>query len=67
MSAHRRSTTRTIRTTASEVATSLELEKRVSRLELMLKELREANAVLAKRTVAVQAQLDHLIARISGT
>jgi hypothetical protein len=40
------------------------LEARVGRIEVLFNDLREAIEVLTKRTVAIQAQLDHLAARI---
>ncbi len=70
MASRRRSTLeRCTRGTASELAQnapkSIELELRVARLELAIKEICESVAVLTKRTVAVQAQLDHLDARLT--
>lgn len=50
--------------TASEVPKSVELETRVSRLEVLLTDLRDAMDVLTKRTIAMQAQLDHHDGRI---
>jgi chaperonin cofactor prefoldin len=49
---------------ASEVPKSLELETRVSRLEILVNDLRNAMDLLNKRTNAIQAQLDHLDGRI---
>jgi uncharacterized coiled-coil protein SlyX len=43
---------------------SVELEVRVSRLELLINDMRDAVEVVAKRTAAIQAQLDHLDARL---
>lgn len=53
-----------VRTTARDVPKSVELEQRVSRLELALKEIREALDVISKRLVALQAHLDHVAARV---
>jgi hypothetical protein len=47
-----------------EVAKSIELETRVGRLEVLLRDIREAVDLLNKRGAAVQAQLDHLNARV---
>jgi phage shock protein A len=43
---------------------SAALETRVDRLEAVLKDLRDAIEVLAKRSAAMRAQLDHLDARV---
>ena len=51
--------------TAAEVPKSIELELRIARLELYVKDLTEQIDLQAKRTVALQAQLDHFLARIS--
>ena len=48
---------------ASELSKSVELEQRVSRLELQLQHIEDVMDLQTKRLVAVQAQLDHLIAR----
>lgn len=45
---------------------SLELETRVARLELLLLDLNDTVATLTKRQVALQAELDHLLARVAG-
>jgi uncharacterized coiled-coil protein SlyX len=50
--------------TACEMPKSVELEVRVSRLELLINDMRDAVEVVAKRTAAIQAQLDHLDARL---
>jgi hypothetical protein len=54
----------TVRAAASEVPRSVELEQRVSGLELVLKDLLEKIEVLKKRAVALEAHLDHLDARV---
>ncbi len=46
------------------VPKSVELEFRVSRIEGDMKDLREMLEVLTKRVVALQAQMDHLLARL---
>jgi uncharacterized coiled-coil protein SlyX len=51
--------------TAHEASKSLELETRVGRIETALKKLRDDITVLNQRTVAIQAQLDHIAARFS--
>jgi hypothetical protein len=53
-----------VRATALEAVKGIELETRVGRVEVLLREMREAIDVLAKRTAAVQAHLDHLSARV---
>jgi hypothetical protein len=62
----RRSTVRSTRSTAADFpqAKSLELETRVACLEILMKDLRAAYETLSKRTIAMQAQLDHIAARI---
>jgi hypothetical protein len=59
----RRSTLRLPRATAFEVPKSVELEHRIGRLELLIKDLHDENAALKKRVSALQAQLDHVAAR----
>jgi hypothetical protein len=44
---------------------SWELEQRVARLEIELLELHTTLDTVNKRTVALQAQLDHLLARLA--
>ena len=51
--------------TADEVPKSWELEQRVARLELRIKDLEAALDLQTKRGIALQAQLDHLLARLS--
>jgi hypothetical protein len=58
------STARPVRGTAAELPKSLELEDRLSRLELVVKELREELVVRRAREIAMQAELDHLWARV---
>jgi prefoldin subunit 5 len=41
------------------------LETRVGRLEHLLKDIRQAVDLLAKRAAAIQAELDHLSARVA--
>jgi len=53
-----------VRTTALEAGKGIELETRVGRFEVLLKDIRAAVDVLNKRTAAVQAHLDHLSARV---
>ena len=43
---------------------SLELEQRLARIELLMGDLRSAIDLMQKRTTSLQAQLDHLSARI---
>jgi hypothetical protein len=59
----RRSTLQPIRAAAHEISKSVELEKRISRLELCITELLETVDSLTSRTVSMQAQLDHLTSR----
>ena len=42
---------------------SVELEQRISRLELSIRELHDHLEGVAKRCAALQAQLDHLLAQ----
>ena len=53
------------RATADEVPKSWELEQRVARLELRIKDVQAALDLQIKRNVALQAQFDHLLARLS--
>ena len=53
------------RANANEVPKSWELEQRVARLELQIRDMQSTLTVQAKRTISLQAQLDHLIARLS--
>jgi len=48
---------------ARDVSTFLELEQRVGRLELNLVELRTAFDTIRIRLTALQAHLDHLLAK----
>jgi hypothetical protein len=50
---------------ADEVPKSWELEQRVARLELRINELQSALDLQTKRTFAIQAHIDHLVARLS--
>jgi uncharacterized coiled-coil protein SlyX len=45
---------------------SIELETRIARLELVLTDLRRTMEVLTKRTAALQAELDHLSAKLGA-
>jgi hypothetical protein len=66
--AGKRSTITSTRTTANELPffpKTLELEHRVAKLEARLNDLLAGSDALNKRLVAIQAQLDHLVARIS--
>ena len=51
------------RANADDVPKSWELEQRVARLELTLRHLQASLDLQTKRTIALQAELDHLIAR----
>jgi hypothetical protein len=62
----RDSTIRSIRTIAIGIPKSLELEQRVARVELLIQHLQNALDLQAKLTIALQAQLDHIDARLSG-
>lgn len=65
----RRSTIGRVRTTAldgpANVPKSLELECRVARVEQLLAHINESLETLMKRSVAMQAYLDHISARIN--
>ena len=49
---------------ASEGSKSLELEQRVGRLEVNVAALRDLANLLTKQIAALQAQLDHLAAKL---
>ena len=66
MAARRRSFTPVVRTTAHEFPNSVELEQRIVRIELAIQDIQLSMELQAKRTVAIQAQLDHFVARIRG-
>jgi len=56
------------RASAHEVSSApktVELEIRVARLELLHRETKDALETLSKRTIALKAQLDHLLAKLS--
>jgi hypothetical protein len=53
------------RVKADEVPKSWELEQRVARLELQMRDMQSALTLQSKRTISLQAQIDHLIARLS--
>jgi hypothetical protein len=61
----RRSSTPEIPVVANDVPKSIELEQRLARIELALKELNERTDRLHTRNIALQAQLDHLAAKLS--
>jgi hypothetical protein len=60
----RRSTHPPARATAPEKSKSPALETRVDRLEIILKDVQASVDLVNKRTNAVQAQLDYLVARL---
>lgn len=60
----RDSTVPRTRDTAAEFPKSIELEHRIGRIEVQVQELLEKIDVQSKRTVALQAQVDHLLARL---
>jgi len=62
----RRSTLKPIRSTGAEFPKpkSLELETRVARLEILMKDLGAAYDELHRRMVAIQAHLDHIAAAL---
>jgi len=64
---HRRSTILEKRSTASESTSGLktvELEQRLSRLEICCRDMADTMDLLLKRTTALQAQLDHISAKL---
>jgi hypothetical protein len=66
--AGKKSTIASTRTTANERSffpKTLELEHRVAKLEARLNDLLAGSDALNKRLMAIQAQLDHLMARIN--
>ena len=66
LSPRRRSTVRRLRSHARDagVPKSVELEHRLSRLELAMKGVRDSLDLFEKRMIALQAQLDHIAARL---
>ena len=67
MPARRLSSIQARRHFASELSIppkTVELEIRVARLEILLHEIKDALGTLSKRTIALQAQLDHLMAKL---
>jgi hypothetical protein len=62
----RHSTIKSIPVTADDFSDlkSLELEQRLGRIELLMDDIRGALDTLMKRTSSLQAQVDHLSARI---
>jgi uncharacterized coiled-coil protein SlyX len=64
----RRSSLRHDRTTAQEAPTkTFELEQRIGRLEIVLQELRALIESHARNTTALEAQLDHIAAKLHIT
>jgi hypothetical protein len=69
LSGRRSSSIHSRRYTAGELPVppkSIELETRIARLELVLTDLRRTMEVLTKRTAALQAELDHLSAKLGA-
>jgi hypothetical protein len=54
-----------VRASAAEVPKSLELEVRVGRLETRMKHVADAFATIERRVTSIQAQLDHIAARLA--
>ena len=67
MASGRRSTVSLPRALAREVPKSVELELRLARLELQVKDLTERLDIQTNRSAALQAQVDHLLARLFHT
>jgi hypothetical protein len=74
LSSRRRSTIRARQSTAHEFAVanelpaapkSVELEQRLARLEICCRDMQRILDLLARRFTAVQAELDHLVARMT--
>jgi uncharacterized coiled-coil protein SlyX len=66
VSFRRQSTIRAFRAAAHEVPPkSIELEQRISRLELLVDGLAKTIATQSTRISAMQAQLDHLTAKLT--
>jgi uncharacterized coiled-coil protein SlyX len=62
---HRRHlTARPARSAASDTSKSIELESRIGRLEVLVKGLQEELAIRQRHEVTMQAELDHLWARL---
>jgi hypothetical protein len=64
----RRSTIRPVRESASEVSSApktFELEQRISRVEIRCQEILDAVNALKLRNITLQAQLDHVIAKLT--
>jgi hypothetical protein len=57
-------TLRPLREMATDAQKSAELESRIGRLELLTKALQEELAIRQRREIAMQAELDHLWARM---
>jgi len=57
--------TTTPSTAADQMPKTWELEQRVARLEIEITELHAALDIQTKRTISLQAHLDHLIALLS--
>jgi hypothetical protein len=60
---HDASVARFGREIAAEAPKTVELETRIGRLEDLVRQLREDLAVMKAREIALQAQLDYVIAR----
>jgi hypothetical protein len=58
------STVRLLRNLAADGSKSLELEARIGRLELLVRGLQDELAMRQRHEVSLQAQLDHLLARV---
>ena len=61
----RQSTLPRHRDAAPDLQKSLELETRIGRVEVALDDLSDRMIVMERRTLAIQAQLDHLLARLT--
>jgi hypothetical protein len=53
------------RSTAADFQKSFELEQRLSRLEIVLQDLTDELALERRRNLALQAQFDHFIAKLT--
>jgi hypothetical protein len=67
LSQRRHLSARPARSAASERSKSLELESRIGRLEVLVKGLQEELATRQRHEVAMQAEIDHLWARLKLT
>jgi hypothetical protein len=64
LTSRRQSSIRTRTAVARDVSKSVELEQRISRLEMRIRDLQGTLELQSKRAIALQAQLDHLMARL---